>query len=36
VDRVTLAFAARHGIRRAFAFDADLTAAGLATVTPGS
>lgn len=30
VDRVTLAFAARHGIRRAFAFDADLTAAGLA------
>jgi predicted nucleic acid-binding protein len=36
VDRVTLAFAARHGIRRAFAFDADLTVAGLAPATsPG-
>jgi predicted nucleic acid-binding protein len=33
VDRVTLAFAARHGIARAFAFDADLAAAGLAPVT---
>ena len=30
VDRVTLAFAARHGIARAFAFDADLVAGGLA------
>lgn len=30
VDRVTIAFAARHGIRRAFAFDADLETAGLA------
>jgi predicted nucleic acid-binding protein len=30
VDRVTLAFAARHGIVRAFAFDADLSNAGLA------
>ncbi len=30
VDRVTLAFAARHGITRAFAFDADLSGAGLA------
>ncbi len=29
VDRVTLTFAARDGIRRAFAFDADLVAAGL-------
>jgi predicted nucleic acid-binding protein len=36
VDRVTLAFAARHGIGRAFAYDADLAAAGLAPVTPGS
>jgi predicted nucleic acid-binding protein len=36
VDRVTLAFAARHGIRRAFAFDADLTAAGLAPTAPVS
>lgn len=35
VDRVTLAFAARHGIERAFAYDADLVAAGLAQVTPG-
>jgi uncharacterized protein len=33
VDRVTLAFAARHGIGRAFAFDADLVAAGLVPVT---
>jgi len=33
VDRVTLAFAARHGIGRAFAFDADLVAEGLAAVT---
>ena len=32
VDRVTLAFAARHGIQRAFAFDADLVSAGLAAV----
>jgi predicted nucleic acid-binding protein len=30
VDRVTIAFAARHGIQRAFAFDADLVGAGLA------
>ena len=30
VDRVTLIFAARHGISRAFAFDADLSSAGLA------
>lgn len=36
VDRVTLAFAARHGIERAFAFDADLAAAGLAPVTESS
>lgn len=35
VDRVTLAFAARHGIARAFAYDADLAAAGLAPVTAG-
>jgi predicted nucleic acid-binding protein len=34
VDRVTLAFAARHGIQRAFAFDADLAGAGL-TTCPG-
>ena len=33
VDRVTLAFAARHGIGRAFAFDADLSVEGLAPVT---
>ena len=33
VDRVTLAFAARHGIGRAFAYDADLVAEGLAPVT---
>jgi predicted nucleic acid-binding protein len=33
VDRVTLAFAARHGIGRAFAYDADLVVAGLAPVT---
>lgn len=33
VDRVTLAFAARHGIGRAFAYDADLAVAGLAPVT---
>lgn len=33
VDRVTLAFAARHGIGRAFAYDADLVGAGLAPVT---
>ena len=36
VDRVTLAFAARHGIGRAFAYDADLVGAGLAPVTTGS
>lgn len=36
VDRVTLAFAARHGIGRAFAFDADLENAGLSSVTPAS
>jgi predicted nucleic acid-binding protein len=36
VDRVTLAFAARHGIGRAFAYDADLVAAGLAPVASGS
>ncbi len=36
VDRVTLAFAARHGIGRALAFDADLAAEGLAPVTPVS
>ncbi len=35
VDRVTIAFAARHGIGRAFAYDADLTGAGLAPVTIG-
>jgi len=35
VDRVTIAFAARHGIGRAFAYDADLVAAGLAPVTSG-
>ena len=34
VDRVTLAFAARHGIQRAFAYDADLVAAGLAPAAP--
>lgn len=34
VDRVTIAFATRHAIQRAFAFDADLTGAGLAPVTP--
>ena len=33
VDRVTIAFAARHGIGRACAFDADLVAAGLDRVT---
>jgi predicted nucleic acid-binding protein len=33
VDRVTIAFAARHDIGRAFAFDADLVAAGLDRVT---
>ncbi len=33
VDRVTVAFAARHGIGRAFAYDADLVAAGLAPVS---
>lgn len=33
VDRVTLTFAARGGIRRAFAFDADLVAAGLISTT---
>lgn len=32
VDRVTLAFAVRHGIERAFAYDADLAGAGLASV----
>ena len=35
VDRVTIAFAARHGIGRAFAYDADLAGAGLAPVAPG-
>ncbi len=35
VDRVTLAFAARHGIGRAFAYDADLVAEGLGAVTSG-
>ena len=34
VDRTTIAFAERGSIRRAFAFDADLEAAGLARVTP--
>ena len=34
VHRVTLAFAARHGIGRAFAFDADLVAAGLSPAAP--
>ena len=34
VDRVTIAFATRHDIQRAFAFDADLTSAGLAPVAP--
>lgn len=33
VDRVTIGFAARHGIGRAFAYDADLVAAGLARAT---
>jgi hypothetical protein len=33
---VTISFAARHRIARAFAYDADLAAAGLAPVTPGS
>ena len=32
VDRVTIAFAASHGIGRAFAYDADLARAGLASV----
>lgn len=36
VDRVTLAFAARHGIARAFAYDADLAVAGLAPAAPGA
>lgn len=36
VDRLTLAFAARHGIARAFAYDADLAVAGLAPVTTES
>jgi hypothetical protein len=31
-----VSFAARHGIARAFAYDADSAAAGLAPVTPGS
>jgi predicted nucleic acid-binding protein len=35
VDRVTIAFAARHGIARAFAYDADLVAEGLAPVANG-
>ena len=35
VDRVTLSFAARHGIARAFAYDADLAAEGLAPVASG-
>jgi predicted nucleic acid-binding protein len=34
VDRVTIAFARQNDIQRAFAFDADLTGAGLAPVTP--
>ena len=33
VDRVTIGFARQLDIQRAFAFDADLTAAGLAPVT---
>jgi uncharacterized protein len=36
VDRVTLAFAARDGISRAFAYDADLTVAGLVSVATRS
>ena len=32
VDRVTIAFAARHAIGRAFAYDADLVDSGLAPV----
>ena len=36
VDRVTVAFAERHGIGRAFAYDADLVASGLASVTTPS
>jgi predicted nucleic acid-binding protein len=36
VDRVTLAFAARHEIARAFAYDADLVSAGLVPVASGS
>jgi predicted nucleic acid-binding protein len=35
VDRVTVAFAARHRIGRAFAYDADLVSAGLAPATAG-
>ena len=35
VDRVTLAFAARHRIGRAFAYDADLVAEGLLPATTG-
>jgi hypothetical protein len=35
-DRVTLGSAARHGIARAFACDADLAVAGLVPVTKGS
>ena len=34
VDRVTIAFAARHGIQRAFAYDADLVVEGLTPATP--
>ena len=33
---VAISFAARHGIARAFAYDADLAAEGLAPVTTGS
>ena len=36
VDRVTLAFAARHAIGRAFAYDADLVGEGLVPVTSES
>ena len=36
VDRVTLAFAARHAIGRAFAYDADLVSQGLSPVTARS
>jgi predicted nucleic acid-binding protein len=36
VDCVTISVAARHGIERAFAYDAKLVATGLAPLTAGS